>query len=107
MAEASPDQGGLAISGRTRLTFRMEPQSLLQAPHWYLIPYTRGLMCYPDELSWPVHSYLVFIQKSANRVEIKAHEKLYRTHMVEIPRNPFFAQRRYLSASGGSGKLAI
>jgi hypothetical protein len=47
------------------------------------------------------------IQKSANLVAIKAREKLNRRHRVDIPRIPFFAQRRYLSATGGSGKLVI
>jgi hypothetical protein len=40
-------------------------------------------------------------------VEIKACEKFNRRHMVDIPRIQFFAQRRYLSAFGGSGKLVI
>jgi hypothetical protein len=44
------------------------------------------------------------IQKSANLVEIKAREKFNRRHIVDIPRIQFFAQRRYLSAFGGSGK---
>jgi len=38
---------------------------------------------------------IVSIQISANWVEIQAREKLNRRHMVDIPRNPFFAQRRY------------
>ena len=50
---------------------------------------------------------IVPIYKSVNLVEIKAREKLNRRHMVDIPRIQFFAQRRYLSAFGGSGKLAI
>jgi hypothetical protein len=40
-------------------------------------------------------------------VEIKAREKFNHRHMGDIPRIQFFAQHRYLSASGGSGKLAI
>jgi hypothetical protein len=47
------------------------------------------------------------IQKSANLVEITAREKFNRRHMGDIPRIQFFAQHRYLSAFGGSGKLAI
>jgi hypothetical protein len=50
---------------------------------------------------------LLPIYKSVNLVEIKAREKLNRRHMFDIPRVQFFAQRRYLSAFGGSGKLAI
>jgi hypothetical protein len=39
--------------------------------------------------------YLVPIQKPLDLVEIKAREKFSRRHMVDIPRIPFFAQRRY------------
>ena len=49
----------------------------------------------------------MFIQESANLLEIKAREKLNRRHRVDIPRIQFFAQRRYLSAIGGSGQFAI
>ena len=35
------------------------------------------------------------IQKSANLFEIKAHEKFYRRHMVDLPRIKFFVQHRY------------
>ena len=38
---------------------------------------------------------LVPVQKSANLFEIKACEKFYRRHIVDIPRIKFFAQRRY------------
>ena len=38
---------------------------------------------------------MVPIQKSANLVEIEAHEKFYRRHMVDIPRIKFFVQQRY------------
>jgi hypothetical protein len=33
--------------------------------------------------------------------------KINRRHTGDIPRIQFFAQQRYLSAFGGSGKLAI
>jgi hypothetical protein len=39
--------------------------------------------------------------------EIKAREKFNRRHTGDIPSVLFFAQRRYLSAFGGSGKLAV
>jgi hypothetical protein len=38
---------------------------------------------------------LLSIQKSANWVEITAHEEFDRRHIGDIPWNPFSAQRRY------------
>jgi hypothetical protein len=35
------------------------------------------------------------IQKSAHWVEITTREKFDRRHIGDMPRNPFFAQRRY------------
>jgi hypothetical protein len=51
-------------------------------------PIACGRFCVEGLLSVP-------IQKSENLVEIKARGKFNRRHMVDIPRNPFFAQRRY------------
>jgi hypothetical protein len=44
------------------------------------------------------------VQKSVSSGEIKTCEKFNLRHLVDIPGIQFFAQRRYLSAFGGSGK---